>query len=238
MWVKQCHKPPMWEGYTTYFIPIISNIIQQCTSWGSLSHTQDMPHLLPSKKVSLRSQKRAEIRQVWVDSDCAPINHGIYMIYADNLPVANIYIHTHIYIYTYTYIHTHIYIYIYIYIYIHIYICRYDHMILPVVGDLFTAVVDQIAIQKKNITAPYAPRSFIEWQTAAAESKPSLGDFCCLMCWPFSSCANVMFGNVAKTHHQESQKSLALTWPSGPLKWHWPWSTIWLNKNGMIMQNR
>ena len=47
-------------------------------------------------------------------------------------------------------------------IYIYIYICRYDHMILPVVGDLFTAVVDQIAIQKKNITAPYAPRSFIE----------------------------------------------------------------------------
>jgi hypothetical protein len=158
MWVKQCHKPPMWEGYTTYFIPIISNIIQQCTSWGSLSHTQDMPHLLPSKKVSLRSQKRAEIRQVWVDSDCAPINHGIYMIYADNLPVANIYTHTYIY----THIHTHTYIYIHIHIYTYIYICRYDHMILPVVGDLFTAVVDQIAIQKKNITAPYAPRSFIE----------------------------------------------------------------------------
>ena len=94
------------------------------------------------------------------------------MIYADNLPVANIHIHTYIYIYTYTYtyiyihiyiyIHTHIYIYAYIYIYTYIYICRYDHMILPVVGDLFTAVVDQIAIQKKNITAPYAPRSFIE----------------------------------------------------------------------------
>ena len=133
----------------------------------------------------------------------------------------------------YIYIHIYIYIYIYIqYIYIYIYIHTHTHIY------LFTAVVDQIAIQKKNITAPYAPRSFIEWQTAAAESKPSLGDFCCLMCWPFSSCANVMFGNVAKTHHQESQKSLALTWPSGPLKWHWPWLTIWLNKNGMIMQNR
>ena len=104
--------------FYTYFIPII----QQCTSWGSLSHTQDMPHLLPSKKVSLRSRKRAELRQVWVDSDCAPINYGIYIIiyiyiyihYMQIICQWQIYIHIYIYIHThiYNYTHTHIYIYI------------------------------------------------------------------------------------------------------------------------------
>ena len=45
MWVKQCHKPPMWEGYTT---PFYSNNIQHYPTMHILGFSQPYPgHATP-----------------------------------------------------------------------------------------------------------------------------------------------------------------------------------------------